>query len=76
MLSLGKPCVISDIPGVRWAKQFENTFVFQSENCATCAAALEKAVTAPKILKTTAEELHAQYDIMKWVKAVTVQYEK
>lgn len=76
MLSLGKPCVMSNIPGVAWAKQFENTFVFPSENRVACAVALEKALAAPKMLEKTVQKIGATYNIANWVKTVVAHYEQ
>ena len=75
MLSLGKHCVISDIPGVQWAKEYATVKAFPSENPDKCAAVLIETAengldSDPGVAKKSAED----YSISKWTDAVINGY--
>lgn len=44
-LSLGKDCVISDIPGTAWAKEYSLVRSFKSEDAQSCAEAIAAMLT-------------------------------
>lgn len=75
MLSLGKRCVISDIPGVSWAKEFETVVPFMTENAESCANGLLKAIrsVSPKSDKTIAK-IRQEYSIVKWANTIIEEY--
>ena len=76
MLSLGKRCVISNIPGVTWAKEFESVTAFESENYEACAEAICKAIREiPKQNVKVSDEVLDKYSIAKWTEAVIAQYD-
>ena len=77
MLSLGKPCVMSDIPGVSWAKKYPLSYVFASENISACKKAIVEAASEKEqvFLSKTAEQIRTDYNIHTWVNRVLNTYE-
>lgn len=77
MLSLGKPCVMSDIPGVSWAKKYPLSYVFASENISACKQAVIQAITGKNkmFLSQTADQIRTDYNIHTWVNRVLNTYE-
>lgn len=77
MLSLGKPCVMSDIPGVSWAKKYPLSYVFASENISACKQAVIQAITGKNkmFLSQTADQIRTDYNIHTWVNRVLNIYE-
>jgi len=73
MLSLGKPCIVSDIPGVAWCKKYPQVFVFPSENAEGCAQALLQAAGCEPS-KETAFRVKTDYYIGAWVNEVIQAY--
>lgn len=69
MLSLGKPCVISDIPGTRWAAEYPIVRSFATGNPEDCAQALKAALTLSPDPQT-AQSIHSQYSMEAWTNAV------
>lgn len=69
MLSLGKPCVISDIPGTRWAAEYPIVRSFPTEVPEDCAQAL-KAAMALSPDPQTAQSIHSRYCMNAWINAV------
>ena len=78
MLSLGKPCVISDIPGVTWAKKYPLSFPFKNEDVEECFKAVKQAGkgVAEDIKNNIVKQIQKDYDINNWVKQVLKEYEK
>ena len=78
MLSLGKPCVISDIPGVTWAKKYPLSFPFKSEDIIDCIKTLKETGknTSEDIKDYTIRQIQKDYNINNWVKQVLEEYEK
>ena len=75
MLNLGKRCVMSDIPGVSWAKEFEGSYVFPSENIDACRESIQKAISRCRIKsEDTISSIQESYSIDKWVTAVVKAY--
>lgn len=76
-LFLGKECVISDIPGTVWAKEYSLVQSFQSENTLSCAntiaSMLAKNVTSAERDRTV-KFIHDQYSIEKWCQKVIMAY--
>ncbi len=71
MLSLGKQCVVSDIPGVAWSKKYETVTSFQSENYQDCSAALRRAIHNGKEAgKDVSAAVQDDYSIDKWTEAI------
>lgn len=72
MLSLGKGCVISDIPGTSWAREFGIVFSFVSENPDDCAAKLK---TAAQIYRQpnsqVAQTISHRFSMEEWTDSVT-----
>ena len=70
-LSIGGRCVISDIPGVAWAKEYETVYSFPSGSSSALADAICKAVHAG--LQTNADvvrAIHDTYSIDNWTKTI------
>ena len=76
MLSIGKRCVVSSIPGTSWAGEYDSVISFQSENAVDCAKAILTAMTVHQFDAAMAEKVRRDYSIEKWVDAVVTQYEK
>ena len=77
MLSMGKPCVMSDIPGIAWAKKYPLSYVFASENISACKQAIIQAITGKNkmFLSQTADQIRTDYNIHTWVNRVLNTYE-
>lgn len=76
MLSLGKKCVISDIPGVLWSHKYENSTVFfESENGKDCAQKiLEVGDNKNLIDEETANQIKEDYKISIWADRIIEEY--
>lgn len=71
MLSIGKRCVVSDIPGVIWTKKYENVFPFITENIQECARALCEAIEYKNsINKDTINKINEEYSIDNWTNKI------
>lgn len=77
MLSIGKPCVVSNIPGTAWSQKYPVVFPFVSENVLDCTKAIENAIEKlpEKPLLDIEELIREEYSIDKWVEAVIKCYE-
>lgn len=66
-LCLGKKCVISNIPGVQWARKYSLSYFFETENIVDCkeklAVALSSVIDNRKIMK----EVSSDYSIDRWI---------
>lgn len=72
MLSLGKGCVISDIPGTRWAAAFENVSSFVSQDPEDCAAKLKTAILLHRQPNPqVAQAVRDQFSIEAWTDTVS-----
>lgn len=69
----GLPCVISDIEGTSWAKEFKNVFVFKAGDCESLKSALERCF-AVQIAFEDAEYnrkiLEEKYSLESWCSRV------
>lgn len=76
MLSIGKKCVISDIPGVAWAKDYPVSFMFESENINDCVEAIRAAIRyeSKDNAMLVKNDIKEKYSIDKWVAAVIDSY--
>lgn len=76
MLSLGKQCVISDIPGVAWAKEYDTVMTFRTKSVETCVKRICTAIDRmPYNSKEVADKIACVYSIDKWVDTIIEQYE-
>ena len=75
MLSIGKKCVISDIPGVAWAKEFPAVYPFKNKEADACADMIMRSQEAakwdPEVVR---EQVRNQYSIQSWVRAILKGY--
>jgi glycosyltransferase involved in cell wall biosynthesis len=71
MLSLGKRCVISNISGTEWAKKYETTFSFATEDVDSCVAAILQAIEygCQKNMRV-AQQVNSEYSIERWVEEI------
>lgn len=71
MLSLGKRCVVSDIPGTRWAGEFHTTYLFETQNAEDCALKLGIAIKQGNNTDdSTAQEVLNRFSINRWTSEV------
>lgn len=71
MLSLGKRCVVSDIPGIRWAEEYETVFAFSSESTEGCVEAICNALKSKKECNMkVAEAIQKNYSIDIWTNTI------
>ena len=76
MLSLGKRCVLSDIPGVQWATKYTSAIRFATEDIESCVCALKQAMTdLPKRSEEVAEQVRCDYDIQQWADQIIELYD-
>lgn len=76
MLSLGKRCVLSDIPGVQWATNYASAISFATEDVESCVRALKQAMTdLPKQSEEVAEQVRCDYDIQQWADQIIELYD-
>lgn len=80
-LAVGKPCVISDIPGCKWAKEFKSVKFFKTEDSENCAAAIEELLMNNdetqylELLRKDSKLICEKYSIEKWADAVIQVYD-
>ena len=74
MLSIGKRCVVSDIPSLSWAKEYDQTVYFESENQESCVSAIKRSFDRMRADPKTAEEIQKKYCINNWTEAVIRAY--
>lgn len=72
MLSIGKPCVVSNIPGTTWSQEYPVVYPFVSENVTDCAKAIKNAIEKlpEKPLLDIEKLIREEYSIDKWVETV------
>ena len=71
MLSRGKRCVISDIPGISWAKEYQTVYPFESEDINSCAQALQNAIEEGKVYSQEVEtSIALTFSIDKWTEMI------
>lgn len=74
MLSLGKKCVVSDVPGLNWTKEYETVFPFQTESIDGCIKAIRNAINSERQLDmNVAESIQKNYSIDIWTDSITKQ---
>ena len=75
MFSIGKGCIMSDIPGVSWATGFEGAYVFPSGDVEGCARALMSAIACREMrYDETARRIKEDYSIDSWVHSIIMGY--
>ena len=79
-LYIGNPCVISDIPGTKWAEKYATVFSFQTENPDALAGTLLDVSqrVRDRSLKeesnSIADSVQKEYDIQCWLEKVIEVY--
>lgn len=75
MLDVGKPCVLSDIPGVQWAKEFSNTYFYNPDDKNALLSCLNAAIEDHEIdLSKNASLIADKYNIDAWVAKIIEVY--
>lgn len=75
MLSVGKRCVVSDIPGTAWACKYDTVKSFEGGNSASCAESIVNAIdTLPAVSSEVAEAVGEEYCIDKWTRCILQAY--
>lgn len=75
MLSLGKRCIISEIPGTLWARNYASVMTFESGNVNTCVDAICKAISElPPENSKVSEKVISEYSITQWAETVLKCY--
>lgn len=71
MLSLGKTCVISDVPGMKWAEEYKTVFSFSTENLDRCIKAICDAIQSDCVCDVdVAESIKKNYSIDAWTDTI------
>lgn len=79
-LSIAKPCVSSDIPGVKWARDIKSIVFFESGNTQACAQALLQAADSmrdPEKIrdrKSDGERIISGYSAETWADRISKLY--
>ncbi len=74
-LSIGKKCVVSNIPAMSWSAKYGGVHVFESGNAQKCAAAISNAQAEHNVdMRITAESAKKDYAIDAWCKSVVDVY--
>ncbi len=78
-LSLGKPVIISDIPGNSWASKYETVFKFENENAEELARRMIYFIENnyeidDELLSKTGKEVRKRYSIDNWIKKIEEVY--
>lgn len=74
-LYAGRPCAVSDIPGVQWAREYDTVVPFPSQDSAELARALPKALATPaERLTQVSTAVTKEYAISGWVNAMLRVY--
>lgn len=75
MLSLGKKCVISRIPGTSWAEKYSTVRTFESENVEDCSNAIVEAIKLSDVAdESVAHNIFQSYSIERWAEQVVSCY--
>ena len=77
MLSLGKKCVVSDIPGTAWSKDYSVVTMFRSEGVEECAEALRIAAEttySDAEMSLVKKDILLKYSIDEWVNKIISCY--
>ena len=74
-ISQNTPVVVSNIPGTRWAKEYDNSFFYPVENHNKCADAIIMALHAGRA-ETNSASVIEKYSIDHWCNRVLEIYEE
>lgn len=79
-LSVGTPCVVSEIPGTAWAADLSTVEHFRSGDASACAdalcrlAAMRQTEAFAAESSRISEEVCAEYDVDRWAEQVIAAY--
>ena len=78
-LSLGKPVIVSDIPGNSWASKYETVFKFENENAEELARRMTYFIENNyeidnELLSNTGKEVRERYSIDNWILKIEEVY--
>lgn len=76
MLSLGKYCVVSKIPGTLWAEKYSTVYSFKKDNIEGCKNAILNAIKDNKTNNIEIKKMiQDEYSIDRWVDSVIRCYQ-
>lgn len=72
-LYLGKPCVVSHIPGTAWAEKYPTVCSFENGNAENCSCAIKESLEkdSQKDIKEVSSQVQKEYNIQSWVAEVS-----
>ena len=75
MLSIGKPCIVSNIPGVAWSLKYRSVYPFETESIEDCKKKILSLISGnDRIFPTVCEQIHDEYGIDRWAKSIIAAY--
>lgn len=74
MLSIGKRCVISKIPGTMWAEEYNSIEVFKTEDTQDCANAIIRSINKKTYSNEVEKKVNKDYSIDKWINSQLIVY--
>ena len=77
-LVMEKECVVSNIPGTKWALHYDTVFSFENGDVESCVDTVQKLlkIRTPQIIKNNvAEQVRQDYSVKKWCSQVLNVYE-
>lgn len=69
-LCIGNKCVVSDIPGIAWAKKYALVKTFETENIGACAECIKSTEKIMVDQLKVAKQVNADFSIDKWTKEI------
>jgi len=76
MLSIGKPCVISDIPGLQWAREFSGTYYYNKDDTNELSKCLHKVILNGEInMERNSRLITEKYSIDDWAQKIVDVYD-
>ena len=74
-ISQNTPVVVSDIPGTRWAEEYDNSFFYSTENVCECSEAILAALKCGRC-ESNAREIVDKYGIDQWINEIIKIYDE
>lgn len=72
-ISQNTPVVVSNIPGTRWAKEYNNSYFYPTEDVESCACSIIEALRCGR-KQTNSEKVIQQYSIEIWCNSILEIY--
>ena len=74
-ISQDKPVVMSNIPGVQWARKYNKSYTYSTESFIECASAIVESLAENGIISNYSE-IADDYSIKKWCARIMGIYQK